>query len=241
MRKDLIKQRFSKCLKTYDNNASVQKKMAEILVSLVEKKDIDAVLELGCGTGLLTKKLTQKIRFKTYTAIDMVKECENYIRNISEKIEFIPDDIENFKSGKKYDLIISNASVQWVEDMESFLKNIKNLLSDNGIFIFSTFGKNNFKELKIFIKTPLEYYSMEELTQKLSDFEIIKMEEDIISLEFNSPKEVLKHIKNTGVNALSQTIWTKSDLINFEKNYPQTNQEKFSLTYNPVYIKTRAI
>jgi malonyl-CoA O-methyltransferase len=67
------------------------------------------------------------------------------------------------------------------------------------------------------------------------------MEEDIISLEFNSPKEVLKHIKNTGVNALSQTIWTKSDLINFEKNYPQTNQEKFSLTYNPVYIKTRAI
>ena len=56
-------------------------------------------------------------------------------------------------------------------------------------------------------------------------------------LEFETPKDVLKHIKNTGVNALSDTRWTKSDLINFEEKYPINANGKYSLTYQPIYIK----
>ena len=54
MSKFLVKERFRKCLKTYDDNAIVQKIMAQNLVSELEQKKYNKVLEIGCGTGILT-------------------------------------------------------------------------------------------------------------------------------------------------------------------------------------------
>ena len=70
--KELIKKRFSKCITTYDENAKIQKRMAEKLFSLLERNDFDKILEIGCGTGLLTKIAVEKLNFRTYTANDMV-------------------------------------------------------------------------------------------------------------------------------------------------------------------------
>ena len=56
-------------------------------------------------------------------------------------------------------------------------------------------------------------------------------------MAFKTPQEVLKHIQNTGVNALSSEVWTKRDLINFEKEYNGFCANRPTLTYNPIYIK----
>ena len=61
--KSLVKKRFSKSLKTYDDNAIVQKQMAEKLVDFLPKKEFNSVLEIGCATGLLTKQLKTKLSF----------------------------------------------------------------------------------------------------------------------------------------------------------------------------------
>ena len=62
MNKELIKKRFKKGLKTYNKNAVVQKKMAENLIKLIdENTEVDSILEIGCGTGVLTDKIIKKI------------------------------------------------------------------------------------------------------------------------------------------------------------------------------------
>ena len=43
---------------------------------LMFEKDQPIILELGCGTGFLTKLANQNIIFDEYTAIDIVKECK---------------------------------------------------------------------------------------------------------------------------------------------------------------------
>ena len=80
MNKDLIRSRFEKNIISYNKNAKVQNQMAEKLVSMLDKSVYEEVLEIGCGTGLLTEKAINKIQYKNYTANDIVPTCENYIK-----------------------------------------------------------------------------------------------------------------------------------------------------------------
>ena len=49
---------------------------------------------------------------------------------------------------EKFDLIISNATVQWFNTPQKTLKYYKSILSDTGILVFSTFGPDTFYELR---------------------------------------------------------------------------------------------
>lgn len=237
MNTQLIKQRFEKSLKTYNDNAIVQKMMAKKLISLINISHTDKILELGCGTGLLTTEAVKKFYFKKYLAIDMIDKCSKYISEISKDIDFLAINIEDFNTDEKYDLIISNASFQWIEDLERLIFKTEKFLNKKGTFIFSTFGEFNFKEMQSYIKSPLKYYSTKELTEILSKYQNVEITEYKQTLDFESPTDVLYHIKKTGVNALTNTRWTKSDLVRFEQTYPKTSKGKYPLTYHPIYVK----
>lgn len=235
MNKELIKERFSKSLSSYDENARIQKKMAERLVGFLNTNSYENILEIGCGTGFLTKLLNKNLTFKNYTAIDIVGDCREYIKNINPQINFINGDIENFidKNNKKYDLIISNAALQWVENFEETVKRVKNCLTGNGELIISTFGKENFREIEFITGVSLNYYSLKELEAL---FPGSKIYPEIHVMAFNSPKDVLKHLQLTGVNAIESKSWTKKDLTRFENAYRNICPIRPTLTYNPVYI-----
>lgn len=236
MNKNLIHNRFAKNLKNYNDNAKIQKRMAERLVSFVKNKNPKKVLELGCGTGFLTKNLSKMLSFEDYKALDIVEDCQEYIMEINPNINFIANDIEEFitTSKEKFDLIISNASLQWLDDFEPTVKKLLKMLNPNGEFIFSTFGQENFREIYHAIGTTLKYYSVTELQQMFPESSI---ETEIHILAFESPKEVLKHLQLTGVNAIENVSWTKKDLIAFENAYKNLCNKRPTLTYNPIYIK----
>ena len=61
-----IKKQFEKSMKDYDKNATVQDLMASKLVIKLSKisTNFDNILELGSGTGLLTKRIAKNINFK---------------------------------------------------------------------------------------------------------------------------------------------------------------------------------
>lgn len=239
MEKELVRKRFAKSLPTYKESAVVQEIMAENLVNMLPKKEYDNITELGSGCGLLTKKITDNIRFKKYYAVDIVKECEKYIHEISPKIDFIQTDIEDFIPPVPTNLILSNASLQWLDDLESFIQKMKNNLVTDGVFGFTVFGKDNYKELKTILKSNLKYYSIKEIEKICSGYKILNISEDKNILDFETPKDVLYHIKNTGVNALSQTHWTRKDLRQFIEDYNRVCNNKITLTYHPIYVILR--
>ena len=82
----------------------------------------------------------------------------------------------------------------------------------------------------------LSYHSAKELKEKFNKYEHF-IEEEIRVLAFKTPKDVLKHIQKTGVNAISSESWTKKDLADFESGYNNFCSGKPTLTYNPIYIK----
>lgn len=239
MDKALIQKRFSRKLKIYNENAKIQKQMAEKLSSMLpDNSAFDSILEIGCGTGLLTKLISEKFNFETYIANDIVSDCKEYISKINPSIEFIEGDIEKFlfETNEKFDLIISNASIQWIENLEDFVKKLVAKLSPNGILLFSIFGVENFREIFFVLGKTLKYYSKNELLEMFKNFETA-VEEEVRIMAFKSPKDVLKHIQNTGVNAITTEVWTKKNLSEFEDGYNNFCSGKPTLTYNPVYIK----
>ena len=238
MNKDLIQKRFAKNLDTYNDNAKIQKKMAERLLSFLDRKDFNDILEIGCGTGFLTQLVNDNFNFKTYTANDIVEYCEKYVKEINPKINFIPADIEKAveNSDKKYDLIISNAVFQWVENLESFIKLLVSKLNEGGILLFSTFGPENFREVNFVLGKTLPYYSANELQEIIKDYKNI-VEQEMHVMAFKTPKDILKHIKSTGVNALEMVSWTKSDMQKFENGYNNFCSGIPTLTYHPIYVK----
>ena len=237
MNKDLIQKRFAKNLDTYNDNAKIQKRMAERLLSFLEKKEFASILEIGCGTGFLTSLLNDKFKFEKYTANDIVPDCEKYIKEINPNINFIADDIELAvkNSDKKYDLIISNAAFQWVENLEGFINLLISKLNKNGILLFSTFGPENFREVNFVLGKTLPYYSIYELDEMLKNYDK-KIEQEMHVMAFKTPKDILKHIKSTGVNALEMVSWTKSDMQKFENGYNNFCSKSPTLTYHPIYV-----
>ena len=234
--KNLVHKRFAKNLENYNENAKIQKRMAERLLTFVRNRSSKKILEIGCGTGFLTKLISENIEFEKFIAIDIVEECETYIKNIDARITFTPADIEEFikNNTEKFDLIISNASLQWVNDFEGVVNTLKDFLNTNGELVFSTFGNENFREIYHIVGATLNYYSLNELSRKFSNALI---EPEIHIMAFDSPKDVLRHLQLTGVNGVESTAWTKKDLIKFENGYKNLCSSRPTLTYNPIYIK----
>lgn len=244
--KNLVKIRFRKNLKTYDNSALIQRKMADVLVSKIIHhcgNKFGKIFEFGVGTGFLTKVLIPKIDFNEYCANDIMEEAQDYVKKIIRNAKFLFGDIESLPLEEKFDLIISNAVMQWVLDAEELLSKIRYSLNEEGYFAFTTFGESNYREIKETTGLSLNYLKSDRLKQLCEkDFELLYFEEDVVTLYFDSPISVLKHIKHSGTNGLKPLSWTYSKLKNFEKFYKDNFSEnsQVKLTYNPIYMVLKA-
>ena len=168
-----------------------------------------------------------------------MEKSQEYINKIIYPNTFLAGDIEEIKLNKKYNLILSNASLQWCNDIEKVLEKLINSLEEKGTLAISIFGDNNLKEIKDVFHIENNTYSSAKLRKSLEKYNLIKFEEEEFKIEFENPIMILKHLKLTGVNAIKEFALTKKKLKEFEEEYIRKyqNNGKVLLTYNPVYIK----
>lgn len=237
-----IKSRFEKSMDKYDENAIVQYDMAKNIVGELIKinNNFESILELGSGTGNLTRKIANNIKFNTYTANDLVEKSKNYITKIIPNAEFIHGNSLKINANEHFDLIISNAMFQWFSNLDEILAKCKKMLTSDGILAFSTFGSENFKEIKELSGLSLKYLSVSEIKNILQEnFETKFITEYKKTLEFKNPLELLAHMKNTGVNSLSAKPWTVKEIKAFCEKYLE-KYDSVKLTYNPIIVIAKA-
>lgn len=236
--KSLVKRRFKKSLVTYEDNAFVQKMMAKKLVDILPVNTFIKVFEIGCSTGVLTNIIAEKVNYSEIAVNDIVPESKKYIDNILFDYKFIAGDIETLELQSKYDLVISNACLQWCNDVKSIINKLYNSLNENGVLAVSIFGDSNLKELRSTFDIKEKAYSLSELRKFLKSYKNVDITEDTIELKFNNLREILQHLRLTGANAVTEYTLTKNALRMYEEQY-QKNYSKDGqviLTYNPVYI-----
>ncbi|MBI9018290.1 MAG: malonyl-ACP O-methyltransferase BioC [Phycisphaerae bacterium] len=240
--KKLIAQRFTRSLKTYPANASVQLDIAKTLIREMTKitdNIFDIIIEVGCGTGLLTKQIEKKIVYEKLYLNDIVSQCHVLADQIDNS-SFIPGDIEKIDSiHNKLDLVISSSTFQWLHNLDDAFKKFARWLSPDGILAFSTFGPDNLNEIAQLTGLALDYPAVDELKAILGkNFNVLTCYEKHHYCKFENPSDVLKHLKQTGVTSLSNVQWTRNDLKNFNEAYIQkfTQNDGVILTYHPIVV-----
>lgn len=129
--------------------------------------------------------------------------------------------------------------MQWISEIEPLMQKLKSALNPGGVLAFTTFGEQNYKEIKDTTGLALNYLKTDTLIQLYEKFFSIEyMEEKTETLLFDTPMDVLKHIKDSGTNGIHTINWTVKKLKDFEKFYSlKFNQnDKVKLTYNPIYV-----
>ena len=249
--KQRIRLRFEQAAATYEQQATVQSRVALRLLHLLDEAapglQPAEVLEIGCCTGLLTEKtLTRFPRIDHFTICDLVASFEQRVcRRIgihADKLTFLAGDIETVSLPDRYDLIISSSTLHWVHDLPALCGKLHRHLYPEGVFAFSLYGEDNLREIRAITGMGLSYRSLAQLRAVVGEqFQILAVEEARETLWYPTPIAVLQHLRATGVNSIGQQTWTRRQISEFVAAY----QERFAggpgvrLTYHPMFIVAR--
>ncbi|WP_373742143.1 malonyl-ACP O-methyltransferase BioC [Neisseria sp.] len=240
-----IAHRFAAAAGSYEQHADAQKQIHQHLLSLLLERGtaFGKILEIGCGTGLLTRLLAEHVRAEHWVANDLSAGCLETLRQRmpSEiRCRYLCGDAETLDFGSGYDVVVSASAVQWFEDKERFVRRCARMLDSDGLLLFNTFSENNLCEIKSLTGVGLDYPDAAQWRRWLgADFNVQELSEYTVCLNFADPLDVLKHLKLTGVTAAGSMVWTRQRLAAFRENYRArfaAADGGVSLTYRPLYI-----
>ncbi len=225
MNKTLVQARFKRALGTYDQHAGVQAGAAGRLLELVRATlghEFPRVLEIGCGTGLFTRRLLDALQVRDIYANDLVPECKKYLPSgQTARLHFLPGDAESMPEWPcDLDLAVSNAAFQWLHAPGEVIQALARALKPGGGLAIAVFGPENCRELAATLGVGLPYRSCREwLSLAAADFDCLAAEEHETMLVLPGPRDVLRHLQGLGANSLTDWRWRKDTLRDWEARY----------------------
>jgi ubiquinone/menaquinone biosynthesis C-methylase UbiE len=126
---------------SYEHGSAEQRNVGMKLINKLTMEKGMIVLDLGCGTGYLTKVLSERVGSEgKVVAVDPDKDRLSIAKNLysASNIEYIQADDQNFPSSK-YDIIFCNVVVHWIHDKEALIKRVFENLQPGGCFAFTTY------------------------------------------------------------------------------------------------------
>lgn len=125
----------------YDEKHDYVFKYGEEVVSLLDPKKNETILDLGCGTGELTKKISE--RSKTVIGLDSSSEMIQIAKEKYPDITFVHSDGRDFKLDNVFDAVFSNAALHWIPEADKVIQNINKHLQTGGRLVAEFGGKGN--------------------------------------------------------------------------------------------------
>ena len=115
------------------------------LIELLRPKPGEQILDLGCGTGQLTKKIAEVGAI--VTGIDNSPTMiEQAIKNYPD-LQFLLADGANFSFEKPFDAVFSNAALHWMKEAKLVIHCIWQALKSGGRFVAEFGGKGNVQQI----------------------------------------------------------------------------------------------
>ena len=145
---------FERASGSYEAAASLQARVAAELLERLEllRFSPGAVLDLGSGTGRVTRELKRRYPRARVIALDiapgMLREARRHQRPWRRFDRVCGDALRLPLRDGSIDLIFSNLMLQWCEPLAAALSEARRVLAPGGFLSFSTFGPATLYELR---------------------------------------------------------------------------------------------
>lgn len=158
--KRAVAHRFAAAAPRYDASARVQARIAATMAERLAAFDLPngaRVLEIGCGTGLLTAAALARLPcighwLATDIAPGMVAACRGRL-SVDPRLSVAAMDGEGPATTGPFDLICSTLALQWFPDAGAALARWRGLLRPGGRLCIATLGVDTFAEWRAALAT----------------------------------------------------------------------------------------
>lgn len=266
MWKTAVGQRFHDNASTYDQYALVQMEMAQRLYRLLctwaGNRKVEKLLEVGCGTGGLTRLVRRSFPDAHYQALDlaqgMLDKARTRLNQEGLDCRFLCADVEEWvwqQEEKSHDLIASSACFQWLSQPAVTLRGLFRMLRPGASLFFSTFGPRTFTELhesfaqahavlgQDEVRHGLSFHSASDWKAMLlsAGFDDCLVTSQQVKLYYPGVREFLRAVKAVGANASQEKapgLGSRRLLAEMIRYYEDIygSEKGIPVTYDLIYI-----
>lgn len=122
----------------------------KLMPYLAKLDNPDRILEIGCGTGLLTQLVADRFPDARIDAIDIAKDMVERSRHRfrgNRRVTCQEADALTFKPTGPVHLVVSSSTLHWISPIDGLFRNIAGILTDNGHLVFSVMLQGTLIEL----------------------------------------------------------------------------------------------
>ena len=259
---------FGRAAETYDAAAILQKQVREEMLGRLDLVKINpqVILDAGCGTGLASHALQKRYVKSQVVSLDFAYpmlqktrktrghaglgyQLKSWFGGVKQNllcadIEALP--LANASTG----LIWSNLAIQWCNDLDAALQEFHRVLQSEGLLMFSTFGPDTLRELRIATgaASGSEYTSvnrfidMHDIGDALvrAGFSAPVLDVERFTLTYDDVKSVMRDLKSIGAHnatdGRARGLLGRSFFAKLEQHYEQFRQDgKLPATFEVVY------
>ena len=145
---------FDRASAGYESASGLQARVAAELLERLAAFDFTpaVVLDLGAGTGRVTRELKRRYRRALVIALDlspgMLREARRHQLPWRRFERVCADAMRLPLADASVDVVFSSLMLQWCEPLSAALGEVRRVLKPEGFFAFSTFGPDTLNELR---------------------------------------------------------------------------------------------
>lgn len=246
--KGKVARHFTKARSTYGGEAVMQQAIARSLMARFNAifgkgPIVGNVIEAGCGVdGILTRSWIDRTDPRAKLLLWDIADVTVDVSAPNMTFERCDAEVRMKRqpSGSAR-FIFSSSTVQWFNSPRDFLKECARVLVPGGYMVISSFTQNNFKEIRSVTGNGLQLPTVKDWRGMVPlGMEVLECVEEERRLSFESPRRVLEHLRDTGVNGVRYGTPAHTLARRLLNDYPADEESgNYTLTYAPVYIIAR--
>ncbi|MEC7933285.1 MAG: methyltransferase domain-containing protein [Pseudomonadota bacterium] len=208
-RKQRISDAFGAAAAHYDDHAGPQRFAARLVADLAQRQrpqGVHRILEIGCGTGLLTRDIQARWPGAEIIVTDLSPGMLDKAAAgglVAGRFLAMDGEAPAF-DGPWFDLILSSLAFQWFDDLPAAIARLAALLRPGGSLIFSTMGQGSFARWRaahaacgLEAGVP-DYPSLDALRAMLRGHADSFAFDETVVLDGGGARELIAHLKGIG-------------------------------------------
>jgi trans-aconitate 2-methyltransferase len=229
----------------YAANSIVQQSWARELITRLNLRGNEHVLDVGCGDGKVTAEIANAVPRGSVVGIDASAEMIGFAKKTFPakkfpNLEFHVIDARKIKFDRQCDLIFSNAALHWVDDHQAILRGMASVLRPGGRLVVSCGGKGNAQEVFVVLRPEMRLERWRRFFRRMPKPYFFYAPEDYekwlpkFGFKVNSLKLAPKDATYTGADGFA--TWLRTTWIPYVQRVPENSRGEFIAAITDRYL-----